>query len=191
MNLRNAAGGLSSRFAHLAGLRRATKPKADDTPATQDDVEDVAEDVEELEEKVDELEERVEDEEEEGEEEADQPAEPDERPAEARAFRRGRQAGAKAERARCAAIFGAQEAGTNTALAASLAFETNLPPKQALAILRAGAAGASMAVRSGLDARMAGMKQSRIRDDSAGDPNSSASLAANVHATLARLRGKK
>lgn len=178
MNLRNAAGGLSSRFAHLAGLRRAAKPKGDETPATKDDVEDVAEDVEDLEEKVEELEEKVEEEEEEdeAEEAPDNPPEP-ERPAEARAFRNGRKAGAKAERARCAAIFGAKEAALNGPLAASLAFESDLPVKQALAILRAGTAGGGAdagAATGGLDRRMASTKRIQLGSEAGGPDRSTA-----------------
>jgi hypothetical protein len=173
MSNRTTTGGMASRFAHLAGFRRAAKPRSDESPATQDDVTDVKEDVEELEEKVEDLEEQVEGEDEPADEEADAPAEPDPKtkPAESKAFRNGRKAGAKAERTRCGAIFGAKAAGLNPTLAASLAFESDLPVKQALAILSAGTAGMAAAAsaqppaKPGLAARMQGEKPINLSVD--------------------------
>ncbi|MFB9970058.1 hypothetical protein ACFFMP_08495 [Pseudoroseomonas cervicalis] len=171
MSLRNVAGGLTSRFAHLAGLRRnaSAKPgksRAEETPATQDDVEDVQDEVEELEERVEDLEDQVE-EEEEGNDPAPDPEPPAERTPDARkAFRRG----AAAEKARCAAIFGAPEAASNLPLAASLAFETGLPAKQAVALLKSSAAGAAAQEprRASLGERMSGQPRGSVGADTAG-----------------------
>lgn len=196
MNLRNAAGGLSSRFAHLAGLRRvAAKPKGDETPATKDDVEDVAEDVEDLEEKVEDLEDKVEEQEDEDEAEAapDNPPEP-ERPAEARAFRNGRKAGAKAERARWAAIIGSPEASLNIQQAACLA-DSDMPVKKVLEVLRANPAastGGSGAAKGGLDRQMAGTKRIQIGGEPGGpDRNTADGNAAFILGAAKAARGGK
>ena len=58
------------------------------------------------------------------------------------------------ERARCAAIFSDPAAAHNPALAAQLAFGTSLPRSEAVAVLRAGGAGAKS---SRLADRMAGV----------------------------------
>jgi hypothetical protein len=161
MSNRSLAGRVSA-FAHLVGARRTKAveeeaPPADtttteDAPATTEEVEEVQEEVDETKDKVDELEERIEALE--GTETTeDTDVEPEE-PAAKKAWQAGRRAGAKAERARGAAIFGAQEAAINPALAASLAFESDVPVKQALALLRAGAAGAGAPRKGGLDQRM-------------------------------------
>lgn len=60
------------------------------------------------------------------------------------------------ERARCAAIFSDASAGKNPALAAQLAFGTDLPRGQAVSVLRAG--GLAVATRPSLDQRMAAVK---------------------------------
>ncbi|WBV42737.1 hypothetical protein [Pseudoroseomonas cervicalis] len=177
MSLRNVAGGLTSRFAHLAGLRRnaSAKPgksRADDTPATQDDVDDVQDDVDDVKDDVEDIEKRVDDleqqgEEEEGDDPAPDPEPPAERTPDARkAFRRG----AAAEKARCAAIFGAPEAASNLPLAASLAFETGLPAKQAVALLKSSAAGAAAQEprRASLGERMSGQPRGSVGADTAG-----------------------
>ncbi|MFH5924559.1 hypothetical protein [Roseomonas xinghualingensis] len=161
MSNRSLAGRVSA-FAHLVGARRtkaveeearpAENTTTDGAPATTEEVEEVQDEVDETKEKVDELEERVEALEG-GETTEDTDAEPEE-PAAKKAWQAGRRAGAKAERARGAAIFGAQEAAANPALAASLAFESDVPVKQALALLRAGAAGTTGSRKGGLDQRM-------------------------------------
>lgn len=57
------------------------------------------------------------------------------------------------ERTRCAAIFSDAAAGKNPALAAQLAFGTDLPRSQAVSVLRTG--GLAVASRPSLDQRMA------------------------------------
>jgi hypothetical protein len=150
-----AKPGLVSRFAHLMGGR---KPRAEDKPADQDDVDDVKDDVDDVKDDVDDVEDRVDDLEDraddaEEDDEDDSPSDMD-----AKAHKRGVKAGRKAERARCAAIFGAKEAAGNISLAASLAFETDLPAKQAVALLRAGTAAPAQASAGGLRSRMNAVK---------------------------------
>lgn len=70
------------------------------------------------------------------------------------------------ERARCAAIFADKAAGKNPALAATLAFCTDLPRSQAIAVLRAGGVAAPAARRT-LDQRMATIQTPPV---SASDP---------------------
>lgn len=64
--------------------------------------------------------------------------------------------GRKAERARCAEIMTSEAASNNIALAAELAFGTNLSAKKAIAVLGKGGS------TSGLSQRMAGQKQPDI-----------------------------
>jgi hypothetical protein len=131
----NRGAGALSRFAHFAGI--VSKPKAAE-PATDEDVSDVQDDVEEVKDEVEEvkddledLEQRVEDVEEE------QDGGAPEAPAERAAYQKGR----KAERARAGAILSAPVAANNRNLALHLAFETSVPAKQAIATLKASAAG--------------------------------------------------
>lgn len=72
------------------------------------------------------------------------------------------------ERARCAAIFLDPAAGKNPVLAATLAFHTDLPRSQAIAVLRAGGVPANANTqRNTLDRRMA---QLAVPPIAAGDP---------------------
>lgn len=204
-------------FEHLLGLARpgataakpvaqkpragAPRPRAEDNPST-DDVEEVREDLEEVKEDLDAVEDQVEDlEEETDEDDGDEPQakdggedeEPDakKKPAEAKAYRAGRRAGARAERARCMAIFKDKAAGKNPALAASLAFESALPAKQAVAILKAGALTAPSG-RPGLGDRMAAQPRASIgTGGEAPDQDNPKALGASIVNTLARLRGQQ
>jgi hypothetical protein len=82
------------------------------------------------------------------------------------------------ERARCAAIFADASAGKNPALAATLAFSTDLPRGQAVKVLRAG----GMAVttpRGTLDGRMAAVKLPPV---GVGDPSAPVEAAGMTRA---------
>lgn len=187
MTVRTTAGRLSA-FAHLAGFR--TKPKAEETPADTDETtttDEVEEKVDETSDRVDELEERV-DELEEAQPDPDPDAEPED-PAAKKAWQAGQRAGAKAERARGAAIFGAEEAATNGPLAASLAFESDVPVAQALALLKAGASGVAPTARRGnLDQRMSGQRQPRVGAGAGPAPAPEGSAQAHIDRMTAAAR---
>ena len=205
MTLRTSAAGGLSRFAHLTGLSRK---KADDTPATvddvdevkddlndvEDDVSDVKDDLDETKDKVQQLEEELD-----GKKDDDEPA--DDKPAEQAAFRRGRVAGRKAERARCAAIFSMPEASQNLPLAASLAFESRSSSSEARSLLRAGVDGAPRAAvpppapvaraGAGLDNRMSEKKPINVgAGGDAGKPDMNTASGVAAHAlAVARRAG--
>jgi len=67
----------------------------------------------------------------------------------------------KRERARCAAIFGSSAAATRPDLAAHLAFNTSLPRREAVSLLREAAKGDAKASR-GLASRMADYGDHRV-----------------------------
>lgn len=186
----NRGAGVMSRFAHFAGI--ISKPKAEEEPkpAEADDlddveekIEDVKDDVEEVKDDVDDIEERVDDLEDDKEPAADKP--------EARAsYRKGVAAGRKAERARAGAILAAPVAAKNRNLALHLAFEGDLPAKQAVALLKASAAGAPdpapaptpPANGNRLDARMSGSKPVNLGSDGAAGPDLSTHAGLAAHA---------
>jgi hypothetical protein len=94
------------------------------------------------------------------------------------------------ERARCAAIFADPAAGKNPALAARLAFNTNLPRSQAVACLQDGGTAVS-ARRASLDERMSQVSTPRV---GASDPGpgraGGANLADQIIAAGKRRRGE-
>lgn len=157
-----SGAGALSRFAHFAGI--VAKPKADDAPAI-DDVEEVINET--LDEIQNEIDDHVDPVDEIGAEAAaaeqgvSEPAA--DKPAERAAYLAGR----KAERVRAGAILSAPIAAKNRNLALHLAFEGDLPAKQAIALLKASAAGAptpaaadsqAKPAGSALDTRMSGSK---------------------------------
>ncbi|AQS88264.1 hypothetical protein AA101099_1780 [Neoasaia chiangmaiensis NBRC 101099] len=75
----------------------------------------------------------------------------------------------KRERARCAAIFGSKSAGKRPDLAAHLAFNTSLPRREAVSLLKAAAAGEEPK-KTGLSARMESFGDFRV-SGSAPSPN--------------------
>lgn len=89
------------------------------------------------------------------------------------------------ERGRCAAIFADAAAARNPALAASLAFETDLPRKQAIAVLRAGGA----APGSRLAERMAGVPSPRVGADGPAQPKGPAAIADKIVKAYEQARG--
>ncbi|MGG5811463.1 hypothetical protein [Falsiroseomonas sp. CW058] len=176
MTLRTAAGGALSRFAHLAG-RAPARGKADVSDDEKDKGDDKATDESDDEEDKDTSSEEDEGEkdkkdskagkgaeEEDGDDKGDDEEEED-KPAASAA--RGLAAARRAERARCAGIFSAPEAAGNVALAAHLAFETDLPAAAAIGALRAAGTGG----RRGLADRMAAETPPRLgADGGAGTP---------------------
>lgn len=97
------------------------------------------------------------------------------------------------ERARCASIFSDAAAGKNPALAATLAFKTNMPRGQAIEVLRAGGlaipAVAAAPRRATLDQRMAAVKTPVVGPDGAGA--SASADGAKTFADQVILAGKK
>lgn len=95
------------------------------------------------------------------------------------------------ERARCSAIFSDAAAGKNPALAAQLAFGTDLPRSQAVAVLRAGGLAVT-ARRPSLDDRMAKVTTPVVgaSDPAPGPSSGSQSLAAQIVAAGQKARGK-
>jgi hypothetical protein len=188
MNLRNAAGGLTSRFAHLAGLRPA-KVTAGDPPADDD------KDKEKAAAKADgDDDDDKKSDEDEGKKpdasEGDDDKKPDEDDDDKKDYAK---AAASAERARCAAIFAAPEAAVNLSLAAHLAFETDLTAKQAVGALRAGGQ-ASTPRRGGLSDRMSTQPAAGIGTDPAGASGGKATEASQQASRIlaaARAAGGK
>lgn len=95
------------------------------------------------------------------------------------------------ERARCAEIFSDAAAGKNPALAAQLAFGTDLPRSQAVSVLRAGGLAVTSR-RASLDDRMAKVTTPVVgaSDPAPGNPSGSQSLAAQIVAAGQKARGK-
>jgi hypothetical protein len=98
-----------------------------------------------------------------------------------------------AERARCAAIFADAAAGTNQALAAQLAFGTDLPAEQAVAVLRAGVltAAAPAPRRNTLDERMASVRIPRVGVDDSVREMEPKSVAQQIIDAGKRRRGEQ
>lgn len=103
--------------------------------------------------------------------------------------------GRRAERNRCARIFGSKYASGNTALAASLAFDTGMSSKQAISVMassgvQARAPGGS--TRVSLDQRMAAVKNHHLGEDNKPASTSTPKGAASAMAALYnRARGVK
>lgn len=168
----HATGGLLSRFAHLTG-GLAAKAKTEEDDKKDDKKKDVAPGDEE--------------EADEGEGDDDPKAETDEdqQDNDDNNKKQGKKARAirMAERARCAAIFGHAAAADNTALAAELAFNTDLPASAAAALLAAAPKPARI---SGLSMRMAAVAPITIgaEEAGAGEPKSKAEEARTFASTL-------
>lgn len=161
-------------FAHLFGGARASTPKAED-PAPAD----AAPEGEEAEEAKDGEDKPTDAPKAEGEGEMPDCEEGEgETPAQARA----------AERARCAAIFAAPAAAQNTALAAHLAFETDLTAEQAIGALALGGKAGS-----GLASRMAHAPNPSLGTGGTPKPHadSADALAAQITSSARIARGGK
>lgn len=202
----------ASRFAHLAAEddkkpadkkddKDMTKSAAADEDKKDDDKKDekdkdakakkasTDEDVEEVEDDLDDLEERVE----ELEDAEDDEDKRDEKVASAARVSKLVTASRAAERARCAEIFTSKAAAGNSALAASLAFETDMKPAAAAKIMSAAGVGPARATtRRSLNTRMEGAPTVSVGTGNA--PSAAAdspeALAANVMAAYSAAHGR-
>ncbi|EBQ8620994.1 hypothetical protein F0675_23360 [Salmonella enterica] len=109
----------------------------------------------------------------------------------AKAVKQGR----RAERCRCARIFGSRYAADNPALAAALAFETGMSSAQAIKVMSTGGMpvwSSARPARISLDERMAGIKNIHLGRDE--ELASTASAKGRVSAMISlynRVRGVK
>ncbi|EAM4436542.1 hypothetical protein S513_24880 [Salmonella enterica subsp. enterica serovar Newport] len=109
----------------------------------------------------------------------------------AKAVKQGR----RAERCRCARIFGSRYAADNPALAAALAFETGMSSAQAIKVMSTGGMpvwSSARPARISLDERMAGIKNIHLGRDE--ELASTASAKGHVSAMISlynRVRGVK
>ncbi|TOQ37548.1 hypothetical protein, partial [Vibrio parahaemolyticus] len=87
--------------------------------------------------------------------------------------------GRRAERKRCARIFGSKAAAARPDMAAHLAFNTNLSSSEAISTLKAmGGAPEPQSNRRSLDARMREEEQVRLGQDAQAAPKGSAEAVA-------------
>lgn len=105
--------------------------------------------------------------------------------------RKGAHSARLRERARCAAIFSDAAAGKNPVLAATLAFQTDMPRSQAVAVLRAGGVAAAPR-RQSLDDRMASVRVPVVGASDASEAPSDGpkGLAAQIVAAGKKRRGQ-
>ncbi|QXB06580.1 hypothetical protein I6L80_04765 [Providencia rettgeri] len=93
--------------------------------------------------------------------------------------------GRRAERKRCARIFGSKAAAARPDMAAHLAFNTNLSSSEAISTLKAmGGAPAPQSNRRSLDARMREEEQVRLGQDAEVAPAGSAASIVNKMTSL-------
>ncbi|EOF5041619.1 hypothetical protein ACK1M2_003167 [Providencia rettgeri] len=93
--------------------------------------------------------------------------------------------GRRAERKRCARIFGSKAAAARPDMAAHLAFNTNLSSSEAISTLKAmGGAPAPQSNRRSLDARMREEEQVRLGQDAEVAPTGSAASIVNKMTSL-------
>lgn len=98
--------------------------------------------------------------------------------------------GRKAERDRCAAIFASQHAAGRPSLAASLAFNTNMPAKAAIGVLASSALETKPGRRS-LDERMEQVKNVKIGPDGSPEGKSVSAVVNKATALYNQAKGKK
>ncbi|MGK0736988.1 hypothetical protein ACSFCT_09385 [Yokenella regensburgei] len=194
-----------SRFAHLLGLRamaedednrdenadeeddkKAKKAKGRKAEDEKDDpdAEEGDDDDPDAEEDDDDPDASEDDEDDEGAEDGDDDKD-------AKAVKQGR----RAERRRCARIFGSQHAAGNPALAAALAFETGMSSAQAIKVMSSGGIVVQSAAKSSrvsLDERMASVKTIQLgRDEKPADPGSAKGRAGIMTSLYNRAKGVK
>ncbi|WHU82985.1 DNA primase [Pantoea agglomerans pv. betae] len=103
--------------------------------------------------------------------------------------------GRRAERNRCARIFGSKYASGNTALAATLAFDTGMSSKQAIRVMASSgvqARATGVSTRVTLDQRMSNVKNHHLGEDNKPANTSTPKGAASAMAALYnRVRGVK
>lgn len=93
--------------------------------------------------------------------------------------------GRRAERKRCARIFGSKAAAARPDMAAHLAFNTNLSSSEAISTLKAmGGVSAPQSNRRSLDARMREEEQVRLGQDAEVAPTGSAASIVNKMTSL-------
>ncbi|EQB4330087.1 hypothetical protein ACYJ2D_000036 [Providencia stuartii] len=189
-------------FAHLIG-RKAKATEEDDEKTRKakgrrvedDDEEENAEnDDPESEDQDDEKEGReakkakskkAEDDDEDPDAEDDENAEGDDEDAENDEDNKDVKKGRRAERKRCARIFGSKAAAARPDMAAHLAFNTNLSSSEAISTLKAmGGAPAPQSNRRSLDARMREEEQVRLGQDAEVAPAGSAASIVNKMTSL-------
>ncbi|MEY0015240.1 hypothetical protein AB7W42_10300 [Providencia rettgeri] len=189
-------------FAHLIG-RKAKATEEDDEKthkakgrrAEDDDEEEKAEnDDPESEDQDDEKEGRkakkakskkAEDDDEDPDAEDDENAEGDDEDAEDDEDNKDVKKGRRAERQRCARIFGSKAAAARPDMAAHLAFNTNLSSSEAISTLKAmGGVSAPQSNRRSLDARMREEEQVRLGQDAEVAPTGSAASIVNKMTSL-------
>lgn len=191
----------ATRFAHLLGLDPRASTSAVAIKAAVDDDEGMsaaADDDKEPEQRADESEEdfakrlKAWKKAKKADEDAAAEDEDGDKDKEAKAEARGRKAGRAAERARCSAIFAAPAAKGIPHIAASLAFETNLPTAEAISLMGTFAAAAPAARRTGLAEAMARVDVPNPGSDSgeAPAPGDTKSVAAAIVAAGKKARGE-
>ncbi len=89
------------------------------------------------------------------------------------------------ERARCAAIFGSRQAGRNPQLAASLAFNTSLTRKEAIAVLESTPAASPIANTARAD------RNPRVGSGGSLEANSSQAISARWDGHFKKMRGNR
>lgn len=191
MSKKNVLAGGVARFAHLLGVTpRAEEPKDEDPDAP---VQGEDESDEDFAKRCDEYEkEKKAKGKKDGASEGDDP-EGDDADAEGEDDSEEAKAARKAERARCAAIFGTKAAAARPDMAAHLAFETSMKASAAIKMLGAIAAGHPKG--ASLASRMSSVDQPRVSSDLPRDAQPQASTAAAtakaISAAAARARGEK
>lgn len=104
---------------------------------------------------------------------------------------KAKKAGRRAERQRCAKIFGSKHAAANTALAASLAFNTGMSSKAAIQVM-ASSCTSPVPTRVTLDQRMASVKNHQLGVDAQpADKSTKAGLAASMNSLYSKTKGVK
>ena len=104
---------------------------------------------------------------------------------------KAKKAGRRAERQRCARIFGSKHAAANPALAASLAFNTGMSSTAAIQVMASSVVSAAPA-RVTLDSRMAAVKNHHLGVDAKpADKSTTAGLAAAMTSLYSKTKGGK
>ncbi|EHD21315.1 MULTISPECIES: hypothetical protein [Brenneria] len=104
---------------------------------------------------------------------------------------KAKKAGRRAERQRCAKIFGSKYAAANPALAASLAFNTGMSSKAAIQVMASSGTSPAPA-RVTLDQRMASVKNHQLGVDAKPvDKSTKAGLAASMSSLYSKTKGVK
>ncbi|MDX4117936.1 hypothetical protein SG222_14795 [Providencia rettgeri] len=186
-------------FAHLIGLgkkakasqededKKARKAEGDDTENDEDreDAEDQDDEKEGRKAKKAKSKKAEDDDEDPNAENDDENAEGDDEDAEDDEDNKDVKKGRRAERKRCARIFGSKAAAARPDMAAHLAFNTRMSSSEAISILKAmGGSPAPQSNRRSLDARMREEEQVRLGQDAEVAPKGSAASLVNKMTNL-------